>query len=162
MRFATVLPLIALVALVAACSHAARPAVAARPVAARPVVAAATAPQILAAIENRVADLKTRGADCQAEADVLDRALVNGMITLRPFMWREGANLASARGESSGQLTIARDIDSLNVGVRGLDDVLYSAEHEAVHIASRIPSGTRIGEALIDEHVRACRGQSLR
>ncbi len=112
--------------------------------------------QFVAAIGARIAELKSRGGDCEAYADVLDHALSNGLITIRPFMWRVGSNLASAQGDSNGELTLARDIDSLNVGVRALDDVLLSAEHEAVHIASRIPSGTSLGEMLVDERVRAC------
>jgi hypothetical protein len=112
--------------------------------------------QFIAAIGARIAELKSRGGDCEVYAGVLDHALSNGLITIRPYMWRVGSNLASAQGESNGELTLARDIDSLNVGVRALDDMLLSAEHEAVHIASRIPSGTSVGEMLVDERVRAC------
>ncbi len=112
--------------------------------------------QFIAAIAARIAELKSRGGDCETYANVLDHALSNRLITIRPYMWRVGPNLASAQGESNGELTLARDIDSLNVGVRALDDVLLSAEHEAVHIASRIPSGTSVGEMLVDERVRAC------
>jgi formylglycine-generating enzyme required for sulfatase activity len=111
---------------------------------------------LAAAIGARIADLDARGGDCETYAGVLDRALTSGRITLRPYMWRVGTNLASAQGESSGELTIAREIDSLNVGVRAIDDVLWSAEHEAVHIAFHIPSGSASVEALVDDHVRAC------
>jgi hypothetical protein len=55
-------------------------------------------------------------------------------------------------------MVIARDIDSLNVGVRGLDDVIRSAEHEAAHIALQIPSGDAGREAKVDERVNSCRG----
>jgi hypothetical protein len=105
-----------------------------------------------------VADLKSRGGACEEFGVVLEEALTSGRITMRPFMWRVDGNLASAMAESTGEMTIARDIDSLNVGVRRLDDVLRSAEHEAAHIALRIPSGDRSREALVDERVAGCRG----
>jgi hypothetical protein len=115
-------------------------------------------PELAMAMEARVADLKSRGGACEEFGVVLEEALTSGRITMRPFMWRVDGNLASAMAESTGEMTIARDIDSLNVGVRRLDDVLRSAEHEAVHIALRIPSGDRSREALVDERVAGCRG----
>jgi hypothetical protein len=113
--------------------------------------------EIAAAIEARVADLKARGGECEEYGSLLESALASGRITLRPYMWRVDGNLASAQGESSGEMTIARDIDSLNVGVRKVEDILKSAEHEAVHIALRIPSGDPAREARVDERVRSCR-----
>jgi hypothetical protein len=113
--------------------------------------------EIAAAIEARVADLKARGGECEEYGSLLERALASGRITLRPYMWRVDGNLASAQGESNGEMTIARDIDSLNVGVRNVEDILKSAEHEAVHIALRIPSGDPAREARVDERVRSCR-----
>lgn len=110
-----------------------------------------------AAVEARVADLQARGGECEEYGALLKSSLASGHITLRPFMWRVGGNLASAQGESNGELTIARDIDSLNVGVRKLEDVLRSAEHEAAHIALRIPSGDAAREARVDASVRSCR-----
>ena len=110
-----------------------------------------------AAIGARVADLKARGGECEEYGSLLESALASGHITLRPFMWRVDGNLASAEGESSGEIRIARDIDSLNVGVRKLEDVLRSAEHEAAHIALRIPSGDAVREARVDASVRSCR-----
>ncbi len=113
--------------------------------------------ELAAAIEARVADLKARGGECEQYGIVLEDALVSGRIAIRPYMWRVQGNLASAQGESSGEMTIARDIDSLNVGVRGLDEVLRSAEHEAAHIAFRIQSGDAVREARVDEQVSRCR-----
>jgi hypothetical protein len=118
----------------------------------------AIAPELAAAIEARVAELKARGGVCEEYGAVLESALASGRITLRPYMWRVEGNLASAQGESTGEMTIARDIDSLNVGVRRLDDVLRSAEHEAAHIALRIASGDPVRESRVDERVNACRG----
>jgi hypothetical protein len=112
--------------------------------------------EIAAAIEARVADLKARGGECEEYGSLLESALASGRITLRPYMWRVDGHLASAEGESSGEMTIALDIDSLNVGVRKVEDILKSAEHEAVHIAFRIPSGDRAREARVDERVRSC------
>ena len=119
--------------------------------AARPVTS-----ELAQAIEARVADLKARGAACEAYAVVLESALASGHLTLRPYMWRVEGNLASAEGESTGEMTIARDIDPLNVGVRQLDDVLRSAEHEAAHIALHIPSGDPAREARVHERVNSC------
>jgi len=113
--------------------------------------------ELAAAIEARVADLKARGGVCEEYGEVLEGALATGHITLRPYMWRVEGNLASAQGESTGEMTIARDIDSLNVGVRRLDDVLRSAEHEAAHIALRIASGDPVRESRVDERVNECR-----
>ena len=114
------------------------------------------------AIEARVAELRARGGVCGEYAAVLANALENGRITVRPYMWRVEGNLASAQAEATGELTIARDIDPLNVGVRKVDDVLRSAEHEAVHLALRIPSGDVVREARVDEQVNACRAEKSR
>ena len=114
-------------------------------------------PELAAAIEARAVELKARGGDCAAYGAVLEEALAGGHITIKPYMWRVQGNLASAEGESSGEMTIARDIDSLNVGVRALDDVLHSAEHEAAHIAMRIASGDEVREARVEERVKECR-----
>lgn len=116
------------------------------------------APELAAALRARVAELKSRGGDCATYGAVLEDALVSGRIVIRPYMWRVRGNLASAEGESSGEMTLARDIDSLNVGVRTLDDVARSAEHEAVHIAMRIASGDEAREARVQERVQECRG----
>jgi hypothetical protein len=114
-------------------------------------------PDLAVAIEARVADLKARGGDCAAYGAVLEDALEGGHITIKPYMWRVRGNLASAEGESSGGMILARDIDSLNVGVRALDDVLHSAEHEAAHIAMKIASGDEAREARVEERVAECR-----
>lgn len=137
-----------------ACSRGRAPELAPQPAAVEP---AAEAAAFAAAVGARVADLKARGGECEEYGALLERALASGQITLRPFMWRVEGNLASAQGESTGEMTIARDIDSLNVGVRTLEDVLRSAEHEAAHIALRIPSGDAIREARVDASVRTCR-----
>jgi hypothetical protein len=148
-----VFAVIALSAL-AACARPRAAAIAPRPAAVEPAVQAAV---FAAAVEARVADLKARGGECEEFGTLLESAFANGHITLRPFMWRVDGNLASAQGESNGEMTIAREIDSLNVGVRKLDDVLRSAEHEAAHMALRIPSGDAIHEARVDASVRSCR-----
>ncbi|MGH7653581.1 MAG: hypothetical protein ACREN6_02860 [Gemmatimonadaceae bacterium] len=114
-------------------------------------------PELALAIEARVAELKARGGVCEEYGVVLENALASGHITIRPYMWRVQGNLASAEGESSGEMTIARDIDSLNVGARALDDVLRSAEHEAAHIALRIASGDPVREGWVDDRVNSCR-----
>lgn len=117
------------------------------------------APELAAAIAARVADLKARGGVCEEYGAVLESALASGHITLRPYMWRVEGNLASAQGESTGEMTIARDIDSLNVGVRRMEDVLRSAEHEAAHIALRIASGDEVRESRVEQRVNECGGR---
>jgi hypothetical protein len=136
-----------------ACAHSRAPELAVR---ASAPDSAAEAAAFAAAVDARVADLKARGGECEEYGSLLESALASGHITLRPFMWRVDGNLASAQGESNGEMTIARDIDSLNVGVRKLEDVLRSAEHEAAHIALRIPSGGAMWEARVDASVRSC------
>jgi hypothetical protein len=72
-------------------------------------------------------------------------------------MWRVGANLASGSAHPTGELAVAMDIDSLNVGVRSLDDVIRSMEHEAAHVAFVLPSRDPISESVVDQHVTGCR-----
>jgi len=113
--------------------------------------------EVMNALALRVADLKARGGDCMTYGRVLEGSLATGRIVLRPFMWRIGRRLASAQAMSTGEIDVAREVDSLNVGVRRLDDVVHSVEHEAAHIAFSIPSGHEWNEALVDERVGQCR-----
>jgi hypothetical protein len=120
--------------------------------------AAATLPaDITRAVESRIADLKARGGDCSRYAAVLETSYRSGQITLRPFMWRVGAHLASGEAKPNGDMTLAREIDSLNVGVRTVDDVLWTMEHEAAHIAFDFASGTEASEEKTNQTVRACK-----
>ena len=112
---------------------------------------------VTAAIAARVADLKALGGDCMTYGDVLEMSLAAGRITVRPYMWRVGPNLASASATPGGDMLLAREIDPLNVGVRTVSDVLQSLEHEAAHVAFRLVAGDPASEQLADEHVRACR-----
>lgn len=109
------------------------------------------------ALLSRIADLRARGGDCAAYANVLDRANTERRITVKPYMWRVGRSLASGEAKPNGEMTLARDIDSLNVGVRTLEDVMWSLEHEAVHLALGIPSGIDANEWRVDGVVRGCR-----
>ena len=111
------------------------------------------------AIENRIADLGSRGGDCLRYGKVLETSFRSGRITIRPYMWRVGQHLASGEAKPNGEMTLAREIDSLNVGVRTVDDVVRSIEHEAVHIAFELPSGVESTEEKADQTVRACRPQ---
>jgi hypothetical protein len=129
----------------------------ARPVRTAPAPACAAHGDVCRAIAARVAGLKERGGECETYAGVLERSLATGQLVVRPYMWRVGGNLASAQATPAGEITVAREVDSLNVGVRTLDDVLWSAEHEAVHVAFRIPSGEPADEAVVDRVVRDCR-----
>ena len=56
-------------------------------------------------------------------------------------MWRVGTNLVSGEATANGDMMLAREIDSLNVGVRTVDDMLWTMEHEAAHIAFNIVRG---------------------
>ena len=111
------------------------------------------------AIEHRIADLESRGGDCSRYGRVLETSYRSGRITIRPYMWRVGQHLASGEAKPNGDMTLAREIDSLNVGVRTVDDVIRSIEHEAVHIAFELPSGFESSEEKADATVRACRPQ---
>ena len=111
------------------------------------------------AIEHRIADLESRGGDCLRYGKVLETSYRSGRITIRPYMWRVGQHLASGEAKPNGDMTLAREIDSLNVGVRTVDDVVMSIEHEAVHIAFALPSGFESSEEKANQTVRACRPQ---
>ena len=148
---------------VSASRHQAAPATAAPPAAfCLGCVPAPDGDEILHAVAMRVADLKARGGVCQAYGTVLEGSLATQRIVVRPFMWRVGTNLASAQALSTGEIDVAREVDSLNVGVRSLDDVVHSVEHEAAHIAFAIPSGQAWTETLVNERVGECRSRSSR
>ena len=109
------------------------------------------------AVETRIADLKARGGTCSRYGSVLETSYRRGRIILRPFMWRVGSQLASGEAKPNGDMTLAMEIDSLNVGVRTVDDVLWSMEHEAVHIAFELASGDEASEVEADRYVRSCK-----
>ena len=112
------------------------------------------------AIETRIAALRSRGGACAQYGEVLDRSYRSGQITIRPFMWRVGTRLASGEAKPNGDMTLALEIDSLNVGVRTVDDVIHSLEHEAAHITFDLRDGLEGGEDEANRHVRACRSAS--
>ena len=113
--------------------------------------------EITRAVETRIADLKARGGECSRYGEVLESSYRGGQITLRPYMWRVGTHLASGEAKPNGQMTLAREIDSLNVGVRTVDDVLWTMEHEAAHIAFDLASGNEASEDKANQMVRACK-----
>ena len=108
-------------------------------------------------VETRIADLKARGGDCSRYGEVLETSYRSGQITLRPYMWRVGSHLASGEAKPNGDMMLAREIDSLNVGVRTVNDVLWSMEHEAAHIAFDLASGNEASEERANQTVRACK-----
>ena len=112
---------------------------------------------ITRAVETRISDLKARGGTCSRYGSVLETSYRRGRITIRPFMWRVGSHLASGEARPNGDMMLAREIDSLNVGVRTVDDVLWSMEHEAVHIAFDLASGVEASEVTADQYVRSCK-----
>jgi hypothetical protein len=114
-------------------------------------------PEVKRAVEARIADLKARGGDCQVYGRVLEASYRGGLITIRPYMWRVGNRLAAGEAKSTGEMTLAREIDSLNVGVRGIDELTWSMEHEAVHIAFGIAPGPGEHATEVDAYVHACR-----
>ena len=116
-------------------------------------------PELTRAIEDRLTELEQRGGVCSQYAEVLEDSYRSGRITLRPYMWRVGGRLVSGEARPNGDMTLAREIDSLNVGVRTVDDVLWSVEHEAVHIALRIAPGAEPHEDRANQYVRACRSR---
>ena len=131
------------------------------PVAACPGCGSTVVDAVLAAaIESRVAELKAMGGDCAAYGAVLESSYRSGQITLRPYMWRVAGQLASGEGRPDGTMVLAREVDSLNVGVRTLDDVIWTLEHEAAHIAFHISNGADAEDDRANRLVRACRADS--
>ena len=114
-------------------------------------------PELARAIETRIADLRLRGGACAQYGAVLDESYRSGRITIRPFMWRVGTHLASGEAKPNGDMTLALEIDPLNVGLRTMDDVVRSVEHEAAHITFDLRDGLEGGEDEANRHVRACR-----
>jgi len=112
---------------------------------------------IARAVESRIVDLKSRGGDCSRYGTVLETSYRSGQITVRPYMWRVGSHLASGEGKPNGEMMLAREIDSLNVGVRTVNDVLWTMEHEAAHIAFDLMPGIEASEEKANQTVRACR-----
>jgi hypothetical protein len=112
---------------------------------------------VASAIEKRVAELKARGGACSVYGAVLETSYRSGQITIRPYMWRVGGQLASGEAKPNGEMVLAREIDSLNVGVRTMDDLLWTMEHEAAHIAFHITNGVDAGADRANQHVRACK-----
>lgn len=113
--------------------------------------------EVTRAVETRIRELKTRGGDCSRYGAVLESSYRSGQITMRPYMWRVGSHLASGEAKPNGDMTLAREIDSLNVGVRTVNDVLWTMEHEAAHIAFELASGNEASEEKANQTVRACR-----
>jgi len=113
--------------------------------------------EVRAALETRIVVLKGLGGACSEYGKVLETSLAAGRIGVRPYMWRVGSQLASAQARPDGDILVAREIDSLNVGVRKVADVIRSVEHEAAHIAFAIPSGEQSNEASVNSHVGECR-----
>ncbi|MGQ0640883.1 MAG: hypothetical protein ACT4P6_08985 [Gemmatimonadaceae bacterium] len=111
--------------------------------------------QLTRAIEKRVAELKARGGVCSSYAAVLESSYRSGQISIRPYMWRVGSYLTSGEAKPNGEMVLAREIDSLNVGLRTLDDLVRSMEHEAAHIAFKVDNDLTSDRA--DEYVRGCR-----
>ncbi len=143
---------------VSGCNHAVRSAAPApRPQAACATCAIPMSDDVAKAVETRLANLKERGGDCAAYGQALEAALRSGRITIRPYMWRVGTNLAAGEAKPSGEMLLARDIDSLNIGVRTVDEITHTMEHEAVHIAFDIPSDGPQAEAKVNSYVAACR-----
>jgi len=114
-------------------------------------------PDVVQAIERRLAELKQRGGDCASYAAVLETSYRSGQIVVRPYMWRVGPYLTSGEARANGEMILARDIDSLNVGVRTLEDLVHTMEHEAAHIAFHLTAGSFVPEKRANEYVHACR-----
>lgn len=115
-------------------------------------------PVEMALLEQRFSTLRAKGGDCAAYGAVLERAYRSGQITIRPYMWRVGVQLASGEAHPNGDIFLAREIDSLNVGRRTFDDLVWTMEHEAAHLAFNLDSPLDRGPGdRADAVVRACR-----
>ena len=114
-------------------------------------------PELSLAIETRLAELERRGGVCSRYAEVLERSYRSGRIKLRPYMWRVRGHLVSGEARPNGEMILAQEIDSLNVGMRTIDDLVWTVEHEAAHIAFRLPSDNGLQDDRANSYVRACR-----
>jgi hypothetical protein len=114
------------------------------------------APEVTQAIERRIAELATIGVTCAAYGEVLERSFRDRRISIRPYMWRMGARLVSGEASPDGEMWLAREIDPLNVGVRTIDDVMWTMEHEAAHVAFKLSSGDASNEERVNAVVREC------
>ena len=108
------------------------------------------------AINARISALMEKGGTCAIYGGVLDNSLRSGRIAVRPSMWRHEGRLVAGEASPSGDMSVAREIDSLNVGRRGIDEIIWTMEHEAVHIAFGIPSLTQDDEGAVNSRVRSC------
>jgi hypothetical protein len=113
---------------------------------------------LLVRSSERLVELKSRGGACAAYGSVLESSLSQGRVSVRPFMWRVDGRLVSGEGRSDGAIVVARDIDPLNVGVRTVEDMLWTLEHEAAHVAFRISNNRDAVEDRANQLVRGCRG----
>ena len=109
------------------------------------------------AVTARIGALRDRGGACETYGLVLDASLRSGRISIRPTMWRHEGRLVAGEAAPNGDMNLAREIDSLNVGRRGIDEIIWTMEHEAVHIAFGIPSTTERDESVVNSRVRSCR-----
>lgn len=115
-------------------------------------------PAELATLERRIGELRQRGEPCSTYAEVMERSVRSGQISMRLYMWRVGAQLASGQARPDGAMIFAREIDSLNVGLRPFDEIVWTIEHEAAHIAFHLDSPLdRAPGDRADAYVRACR-----
>lgn len=118
----------------------------------------ALTPTEIAVLERRIAELRERGEPCATYAQVMERSVRDGQISMRPYMWRVGAQLASGQASPDGAMIFAREIDSLNIGRRPFDEVVWTIEHEAAHIAFNLDSPLdRAPGDRADAYVKACR-----
>jgi hypothetical protein len=107
---------------------------------------------------ERLVELKSRGGACAAYGSVLETSLSKGRVSVRPFMWRVDGRLVSGEARSDGAIVVARHIDPLNVGVRTIEDMLWTLEHEGAHVAFRISNNRDAVEDHANQLVRECRG----
>lgn len=112
---------------------------------------------LLARSTQRVAELKGRGGECAVYGGVLETSVLAGRVSVRPYMWRVGSRLVSGEARPNGDIVVAKDIDPLNVGVRTIEDVIWTLEHEAAHIAFRISNGEDAVADRANARVRECR-----
>ena len=106
---------------------------------------------------ERVAALKSKGGECATYGSVLETTLLAGRVSVRDYMWRVDGKLVSGEARTDGAIVVARHIDPLNIGVRTVDDILWTLEHEAAHVAFRISNGRDAIDDQANEVVRSCR-----
>src|SRR6185436_2199238 len=60
--------------------------------------------EMMRAVERRVDELTKRGGNCAAYGQMIANSYRDGLITVKPAMWRVGGRLAAGEARPSGEM----------------------------------------------------------